>query len=584
MHRTSVSLALALLVAACASRGPSAPEPGGGGGTYDVVIENGRIVDGTGAAWHYGDLAIRGDRIARMTPAGMLHDAPAKRRIDARGLVVAPGFIDIQGQSYSNFLTGDGRNISKVTQGVTTEILGEGSTPAPANPRTLKDDDFDSDAERKLAEAFAGPHGFDAFLTAMEKHGVSQNVGSFLGAATVRVYAKGAAIGAPTPAELDTMRAVVRRAMEDGAFGLGSALIYPPGSYAGTPELIEEAKAMAPFGGVYITHMRSEADTYLEAIDEAIRIGSEGGVPVEIYHLKAAGKANWYKAPLAIAKIDSARAAGLDIQADMYPYTAGETGLSACLPPRASEGGKLFDRLADPAERARIKQEVLHKTSDWENLCTQATPEGVMLVGFRKDASKKWVGKRLSEVAQAMGEDWVDAAMDLIVADHSRIETLYFLADEGNVRLQLQQPWIKIGTDAAGWNPDSTGGLMAHPRAYGTYPRILGHYVRDEHVLGLEDAIRKMTSAVATRLSLTDRGVLRPGMYADVVVFDPKTIIDKATYEQPHQLSVGTEHVFVNGVEVVTHDRVTGAKPGRAVRGPGWKLRNPPAGTEATQR
>lgn len=568
-RRTLLPAVLALLLGACARGGPTAPTPSGG--AYDLIIENGRVVDGTGAPWFYGDVAVRGDRIAAIAPRGVLRGAPAKRRIDATGMVVSPGFIDIQGQSYDAFLRGDGRDVSKVTQGITTEILGEGSTPAPINERRLAADGSASTRDGQLASRFTGPHGFDAFLRAMEEHGISPNVGSFLGAATVRVYAKGEEMGEPTPAELDTMRAVVRRAMEDGAFGIGSALIYPPGNYATTAELIEEAKAMAPYGGVYITHMRSEADQYLEAIDEAIRIGREGGVPVEIYHLKAAGRANWHKAGQAIAKIDSARAAGLDVQADMYPYTAGGTGLSACFPPAASEGGKLFDRLADPAARARIKAEVLHQTTDWENLCTQATPDGVLLVGFRNPDNGKWVGKRLSEVAQTMGKDWIDAAMDLVLADRSRIGTLFFLMDEENVKLQLRQPWIKIGTDAAGMDPDSARGNLAHPRAYGTYPRILGRYVRDEKVIGLEDAIRKMTSAVATRLSIPDRGVLRPGMFADIVVFDPATIIDRATYEQPHQLSVGVEHVFVNGVEVVAHGKHTGAKPGRVVRGPGWR-------------
>jgi dihydroorotase/N-acyl-D-amino-acid deacylase len=561
---------MATLLSCAPGAAPESPAPAAGG-AYDVVISNGRIVDGTGAAWHYGDVGIRGDRIADMTPAGMLADAPARRRVDARGLVVAPGFIDIQGQSGGSFLFGDGRDVSKITQGITTEILGEGSTPAPLNPEYLPED-LPADPDRAaMIRRFAEPHGFRTWLQAMESHGIAPNVGSFVGAATVRVYAKQEAIGDPTPTELDTMRSVVRRAMEDGAMGMASALIYPPGNYATTGELIEEAKAMAPYGGVYITHMRSEADDLLEATDEAIRIGKEGGVPVEIYHLKAAGRANWHKAVEEIAKIDSARAAGLDVQADMYPYTAGGTGLSACFPPAASEGGKLLERLASPGERAKIKEEVLHQTTDWENLCTQAGPEGVLLVGFQKDRNKKWVGKRLDAVAREMGTDWVTAAMDLVLADSSRVGTLFFLMSEDNVKLQLQQPWIKIGTDAGGMDPDTARarGQLAHPRAYGTYPKILGKYVREEHVLPLEDAIRKMTSAVATRLSIPDRGVLRPGLYADIVVFDPETITDRATYEDPHQISVGVKHVFVNGVEVVQDERPTGAKPGRVVWGPG---------------
>ncbi len=294
-------------------------------------------------------------------------------------------------------------------------------------------------------------------------------------------------------------------------------------------------------------------------------------MPVEIYHLKAAGKANWPKAAREIAKIDSARAAGLDVQANMYPYTAGGTGLSACFPPAASEGGKLQERLETPAERAKIKAEVEHQTSVWENLCTQAGPEGVLLVGFQKEANRKWVGKRLSEVAATMGTDWVTAAMDLVASDSARVGTLFFLMSEENVKLQLRQPWIKIGTDAGGMDPDTAKahGQLAHPRAYGTYPKILGRYVREEGVLELEDAIRKMSSAVATRLGIMDRGVLRPGFYADVVVFDPNTIGDRATYEDPHQISVGVKHVLVNGVEIVRDERTTGAKPGRVVWGPG---------------
>ena len=461
-------------------------------------------------------------------------------------------------------MLGDGRQLGKITQGVTTGILGEGSTPAPLNPANLPPDA--SELQRRLAQ----PHGFDAWLSAMQAHGISQNVGSFMGAGTIRQYGMAERMGAATGAALDSMRAAVRRGMEDGAFGLASALIYPPNTYASTEELVEESKAMAPYGGVYITHMRSEADHLLEAVDEVIRISREGGVPGEIYHLKAAGTRNWSKEAPMIAKIDSARAAGVDVQADMYPYTAGATGLTSCLPPSFSAEGKLYENLASQDIRVKIREEVAHPTSDWENLCELATPENVLITSLRKPENQPYIGKRLVEIARMKNEDYLDAAMDLILSEHGRVETTYFLMSEDNVKLQLRQPWMKFGTDAGGPDPDSVRALV-HPRTFGNYPRILGLYVRDEKVIPLEDAIRKMTSAVATRLSIPDRGLLKPGMYADVVVFDPATIADRATYEQPKQLSVGVRDVWVNGVQVLRDGKHTGATPGRALRGPGYR-------------
>ncbi|MGH7633167.1 MAG: N-acyl-D-amino-acid deacylase family protein, partial [Gemmatimonadaceae bacterium] len=447
------------------------------GGAYDVIIVNGRVVDGSGNAWFYGDVAIRGDRIVRVVRPGQLGNAQAKTRIDATGMVVSPGFIDIQGQSGDLFLRGDGRDVGKLTQGVTTEILGEAYTVAPVSDLTLADNASDT-ATLAMIKPFTGAHGFDAWLRAMQAHGISPNVGSFVGASTIREYAMGMHMGAAPAAQMDSMRAAMRRGMEDGAFGLGSALIYPPGNYASTEELIEISKAMSPYGGVYITHMRSEADQYLEAMDEAIRIGQEGHVPVEIYHLKAAGKRNWGKAAQAVAKIDSARAAGVDVQANMYPYTAGGTGLAACLPPSASADGKLFENIADKSKRAKIREDIAHPKMYAESLCELATPEGVLLTAFTNPDDKKWAGHRLSEVMASTGKDWQDAVMDLLLAEHHDIGTIYFLMSDENVAMQLKQPWIKIGTDADGPDPDSMT-EFTHPRTYGTYPRILGKYVRD---------------------------------------------------------------------------------------------------------
>lgn len=571
----ALGLSLIAFCAAC-STATSAGRGGAtaGGAPYDVVIVNGKIVDGSGNAWFYGDVGIRGDKIVAISRGGDLEKAAARRRIDAAGLVVAPGFIDIQGQSGGQFLNGDGRDVGKVTQGVTTEILGEAYTAAPQSEISIADIPADRTAAIASARRFLGPHAFDAWLRAMEAHGISVNVGSFVGASTLREYAMGMHMGVATGAALDSMRTAMRNAMEDGAFGLGSALIYPPGNYAGTEELIEIAKAMARYGGVYITHMRSEADQLLEGMDEAIRIGREGGVPVEIYHLKAAGKRNWSKAPAMIAKIDSARTAGLDVQANMYPFTAGGTGLAACLPPSASADGKLFDNLADSGMRAKIRAEVAHPTSYWESLCELATPEGVLIAALRAPENQRWSGHRLSEIAAAAGKDWLETVMNLLLTEHRDIGTIYFLMSEDNVRLQLKQPWIKIGTDASGPDPDSAKSLV-HPRSYATYPKILGQYVREERIIPLEDAVRKMSGAVADRLLIHDRGLLRPGMYADVVVFDAATIKDHSTYEQPHQLSTGVRHVFVNGVEVIRDGRHTGAKPGRIVRSPAWRDARP---------
>lgn len=568
-------LALVGVVASCGTDAQSPPEDqtSSAGTPLDVVIENGRVVDGTGSAWFLGDVAVRDDRIVRVEPAGALEEVEAHQRIDASDRVVAPGFIDIQSHSRGAFLDGDGRVVSKVTQGITTEILGEGSTNAPVNDRVLEDVDLSAaePEERERYEAFRGEGGFDAWLRAMEANGLSVNVGSYVGGTTIRRYGMGQRMGEPGPEELDSMRTAVRWAMEEGAFGLATALIYPPGNYATTEELIELSRIVGQHGGHYITHMRSEADRLLEATDEAITIGREAGAPVEIYHLKAAGVRNHDLGPEVVAKIDSARAAGQDVQANMYPYVAGGTGLSACLPPWASEDGRLYENLEDPEIRERIREEVMDPgPKDWEDLCGLATPENVLLLGLEDPEHEEWIGSTLEEVTEEMEVPWVDAVMDLLRVEQQRIGTIYFLMSEENVRMKLQQPWMKFGTDAGGMDPDSvTGGT--HPRAYGTYPRIVGHYVREEGVIPMEEAVRKSTSAVATRLSLQDRGVLRPGMKADIVVFDPETIGDRATFEDPHQLSVGVEHVLVNGVPVLRDGEHTGERPGRTVRGPGYR-------------
>jgi dihydroorotase/N-acyl-D-amino-acid deacylase len=539
-----------------------------GTSTYDIVIENGRIVDGTGAAWSYGDLAIRGDRIAAIGPRGAFRDARTSQRIDATGHVIAPGFIDIQAHSLWHYLRGNGLALSMVMQGITTAIHGEGSSYGPVNDRILA---AESDtAMRRILSAFTGPRGFGDWLDYMVARGTAQNVGSFLGDGTLRRYVKGEDGGPLSATERDTARAMVGRAMRDGAFGIASALIYPPNTYASTEELIDAAKAMAPYGGIYITHMRSEGDKFLEAMDEALRIGREGGVPVEIFHLKASGPRNWPKMPLAIATIDSARAAGQDVQANMYLYPAGGNSFASCIPPKYAEGGKLLDNLKDPTLRATMVAEMQARDAGYENLCEIAGPEGVMVTGFRKPDLTRFEGKRLSEIAAALGTTWPEAIIDLNVEESLGLGEILFLMSEENMRLQLRQPWMKFGTDAGAQDPATARG-STHPRAYGNFPRIFRKYVREEGVLTLEDAVRKASSAVATRLSLTDRGVLKVGLKADVIVFDPATITDQATFEQPHQLSTGVRDVFVNGVAVVREGRHTGAKPGQVVRGPGYR-------------
>ena len=575
-----LALLAPFVLAACPGRTPVGGPPAPERVAYDVVLERGRVVDGTGNPWTYGDVGIVGDRIAFVGPAGSLRGARAKERVDATGLVVAPGFIDIQSHSWDALLVGDGRVVSKVTQGVTTEILGEGSTPAPANDLVDSALAIRDTARAKLQREFRGPRGFGRWLAALERHPRSVNVGSYLGAETIRVYAMGQRAGAPSPAELDTMRRVTADAMRDGAFGVASALIYPPGSYATTEELVEIARAMAPHHGTYITHMRSEGGRLLEAMDETFRIGREGGVPVIIYHLKASGRCNWPKARAMVARIDSARAAGQDVTATMYPYPASGNNLAGGIVPEWSEeNGRLLENMRDSTTRARMVAEMMgtggaagtsEATAGAGTPGCGTNPGAIMVLGFRKPELVKYNGMRLDAIAADMGRPWAEAMIDLLVAEENRLSKLTFGMDEANVAMQLARPWVTIGSDAGGQDPERARGLT-HPRAYGTYTRVLGKYVRTDSVMTLEEAVRRMSGATAAQLHLRDRGLLREGMKADVVLFDAATVIDRATYEQPHQLSTGVRAVWVNGVAVVRDGRHTGATPGRVVRGAGWR-------------
>jgi len=528
---------------------------------YDLVFTHARIVDGTGNPWYYGDVGIQGNRIARIAPRGTLAEA-GDSVVHALGLVLSPGFIDLQSHSRFAHLQGDTRVVSKISQGVTTEILGEGISNGPQNARTV------TTPEEPMP--FAGSRGFDAWLRAMESRGITPNIGSFLGGNTLRRYVRGMAMGELTPTEIDTMRAVVVRAMHDGAFGLATALIYPPGTYSTTEELIEASRAMAPLGGVYITHVRSEGDGLLEGFREALTIGREAGVPVEIYHVKAAGARNWHKGPASLALIDSARAAGVDVQASMYPYPAAGTGLTACIPPWAEADGRLRQNLADPEMRSRIREAMLDEMGNWENFCLLAGPEGVLVLGLFREDLVPFRGQRLNEIADALGLHWTDAAMHLIAQEETGVFTMYFLMSEENVAAQVSRPWMKIATDASGVDPDTTP-FLVHPRAYGTFPRVLGRYVREQGLLSLENAIRNMTGAVATRLSIQERGYVREGYFADLVLFNSDTIRDRSEYLDPHHVSEGIAGVWINGVPVFLNGQPTGAQPGQIIRGPAYR-------------
>ena len=545
----------------------------------DVLITGARVIDGTGNPWFYGDVAITGERIERIAPPGTIDPATAATVVDATGHVVAPGFVDIQSHSIITFLE-DRRSLSKVTQGVTTEILGEGWTPAPYGGKIAEP--FNGALVHRLPDAAdewetraRSWTRFGDWLSDLEARTVSVNVGSFVGGSTVRMYGMGEALGDADEAALTAMREMVAGCMEDGAFGIATALIYPPNAFSNTEELVAVMDVVAQYNGVHITHIRSEGDEFYEGLAEAIEIADRTGVSTEIYHLKAAGKPNWHKMPVVIERINEARARGLDIGADMYPYDGSGTGLAACLPPWADADGKRQENLRDPEMRAKILAEMRNPTSHWENLGARSGPENVILAELSQPENKPFQGKRLSEVADALGMDWHEAVLHLLDTEGHNIFTMYLAMSEENLKLQFQQPWIKFGTDAGGVDPEwATRRGLVHPRAYGTYPRILGRYVREKGWMTLEDAVRKASSAVADRLGLRDRGLLREGMYADVIVFDPDTVTDNATYTDPHHLSTGIRDVFVNGGAVLRDGAHTGAFPGKRVNGPGYRARH----------
>ncbi len=536
------------------------------------MIRGARIIDGTGNPWRYGDVVIEGDRILDIAVPGSVPGKHVGEVIEADGRIVCPGFIDIQSHSIVPLMR-DGRCLSKITQGVTTEIMGEGWTPAPVGGRftdpmaaRLLDD---GDAAEWI-EAAREWTRFGHWLEAMEERGVSPNVGSYLAGGTLRRYAKGMDRGRADGGELETMRRVMAESMEDGAFGVTYALIYPPDDFVDTDEIVEVCKGVARHGGTYITHMRSESKRILQALSEALEIGERSGAGVEIYHLKAAGRSAWHLMPEVIERITTARKRGIDVTCDMYPYIASATGFSSILPTWVFAGDKLYENLQDPVIRRRIHDELTDPNSDYDGQARSAGVENIMPVGFRRPENLQYVGKRLDEIAEIRGAHWVDTVMDLLLSEQQRISTIYFNMTEENLRLQIQQPWIKISSDAGGVDPSwARPEGPIHPRGYGTYPRVLRQYVREEGLLTWEEAIRKSTSAVAERLSIPDRGTLRAGMMADVVVFNPDTVSDHATFEDPHQLSTGIEYVWVNGTAVVRDGEHTGAKPGRFVKGPG---------------
>ena len=533
--------------------------------SFDVIIKGGTLYDGTGAEPKHVDLAIRGDRIAGI---GDFKTAKAKTIVEANGLAVAPGFINMLSWSNESLIQ-DGRSQSELRQGVTTEVMGEGESMGPVNDR-VREHMLREQADIKYEIKW---NTLAEYLRYLETRGVSCNVASFIGATTIRENVIGFEDKAPTPEQLDQMRELVRKEMEAGALGIGTSLIYPPAFYAKTEELIELSKVAAKYQGKYISHMRSEGNQLLEALDELIRISREAGIPAEVYHIKAAGQQNWGKLDNLLSRIETAQKDALKIRADMYTYTAAGTGLDACLPPWTEDGGypALFKRLRDPVTREKIKAEVSKDSDAWENLYIAAgSPDKILLVGFKSEKLKPLTGKSLAEVANMRSKDPIETLMDLIAEDESRVGTIYFLMSEENVKKELAKPWISFGSDESSQAPEGVFlKSNPHPRAYGNFARVLGKYGRDEKVIPLNEAVRRLSGLPATNLGLDDRGFIKEGMFADVVVFDPTTIADRATFEKPHQYAVGVKHVFVNGVQVIKDGEHTGAKPGRALWGPG---------------
>ena len=534
---------------------------------YDTIIRNGMIYDGNGGEPYKADIGIKNDTIAFI---GDLSKAAGVNETDAKGNAVAPGFINMLSWATESLIQ-DGRSQSDIRQGVTLEVMGEGWSMGPLNEALKKQQqESQTDISYKIDWNTLGE-----YLSFLEKKGISCNVASFVGATTLRLNVIGEDNRDPTPAEMDSMKLLVRQAMEEGAMGVGSSLIYPPAFFAKTPELVELCKEASKYGGSYISHMRSEGNKLLEAVEELITIAKEANIHSEIYHLKAAGKDNWTKMDSVIRRVERARVEGLNITADMYTYIAGGTGLTATMPPTLQDGGfgKLRERLQDPVVRQQTIKDMNSKTDQWENFFyAVGTPENILVVGFKQDSLKKYIGKSLAAVATLRGKSAEETAMDLIVQDSTRVECIYFLMDENNVKKQIAIPWLSFGSDEGSFEP--AGVFLKsnpHPRAYGNFSRVLGKYVREEKIISLQEAIHKLSKLPATNLKIKNRGEIKKGNYADIVIFDPAKINDKATFEKPHQYAEGMIHVFVNGKQVLKDGEHTGATPGQFVKGPGYK-------------